>query len=89
MTFKTIDKFVEYNMAVIGSNELAKPVCAYIVTNGHVELLRILLSDSNVPSKYDLTIISCIHRKMTTDKLDDYYQKEYEDILDAFTNRKE
>lgn len=94
MTFKTIDEMIEHYRNLLGSDNAYqswKPsddsVVDYITrfSLNHTTL-KILLSDTNVPSKYDLLIIENISKnlKHVNDKSKDLYKQ----ILDVYKNRK-
>lgn len=80
---KTIDEFVDYYMQQLRPDLYDCSIIHYIVQQHSLEILIILDSEHNKPSKWDLMIIDNIN-KINKDKLNNY---SYMDILKAYKNR--
>lgn len=85
---KTVDEFVEEEDSFLinkSSKEYYKTVYNYIVRTNRHALLRILKSETNVPSVHDLLIISEISKILKT-KTAEYMLLE---ILEIYSNRED
>lgn len=78
--FKTVNNMVNYYMSV-GSGGTAHSACGYIVRFCYDELLKVLQSETNKPSKHDLLLIFKYSKRQDS--------KRAMKILEIYKNRKE
>lgn len=82
--FKTVDELAAHCKHTLFHDGLnSDKFIHFMVYDCYLALKDILMSDTNVPSEHDLSIISTINHMHISDKIHHFHQ-----ILDIYKNRK-